>query len=225
MATRRSLLGGVVGLASGLLLDATGWAPRRASANSMSSDHQLFGGFALLKPGENRAPATYSGPRFALIPETTGEGRPPTVHSVNLLELSEVDRGKGPLGAVVADDGKLRLRSGSRLVHSETGYIVSETLVYEQVAVGEPCALTAIQHVPIPYSVQPPGSPEYGYGAWITLPDVNPQMIALASGFAATALWLDAETLFRIEVFRSAPVSSHNAEAVIRAARTAIRTG
>jgi hypothetical protein len=224
MTTRRSLLRGALAVAGGVVVNASGWLPERTAAHATSDEYEIFGRFALLKPGQARAPATHTGPALAIIPETTRSGRPPTVHSQDLLQLAEGERAKGPVAGVTVDSSRLRLRDGRRLVHTETGHVVSETLVYDQLPTDDPLVLTAVRHVPVPYSVPAPGSAEFGYRKWIPLADLAPQAIALPSGFAATALWLQEDTLFRLEVFQGSPVAADDTENLIRSARSAIRS-
>lgn len=222
MLARRTALKSAVGIVAGLLVDPTGWLGSKSVQAALPLGYDEYAGFVLLKPGQPRPPASRQGPAISVVPEPSG-GLPPTVATVDLSSLDASERLRGGLGHVAADAAILEELRGYRLIHQETNAVVLDTKVFRHRPTGHSVVLSAVSHVPLPYSVAAAGTPEHGYGTWERVEWLPRPGIAIAPAFTACGLWIDADTLYRLEVVDSELVGPPRVHSVLAPVAVALR--
>jgi hypothetical protein len=195
-------------VAGAILVDPLGWAGKAHPAVATVDE---YAGFAILRPGEARPASRTSRARGAVIPEASA-GVPATVRTSDITDAWAEGSATGPLTGTY--DGLL-VTSVNRLQYL-TGETVADTLVFKHIATGRVGALTASPSMPLPFPILAQGNPRDGYiefqrVSWLPRPGV-----AIAPAFVATGLWLEGDTLFRLEIVSEMPIGPEGLESVLR---------
>jgi hypothetical protein len=213
---RRSLLAAAGSAAGAFLLDPFGWLGARAVQAPATAE--LYG-FALVRPGEARPRSLPRGSRRAVIPERTPSVSA-TVRTIDLTNTAAQGVFDGPF-AKGKFGQELKLNSLARL-EFVTGELVSQTAVFQHMPSGRTSVLTAYVGVPLPYVLLPQGNPRDGYIEFQPATWLPRAGVAIAPAFLATGLWLEDDTLFRLEVVSDALIGPQRTEMALRAVASAI---
>lgn len=214
MIGRRTAIKSAMGLAGGLVVDPTGWLGRVPAQQVPVDDYDEVNGFVLLKPRQPRPPAIRLGPPIEASTEST-PARSPSLRTLALRNLSQAEQQRGGLGRVTVEARSLMEASAERIEHVPTGEVVMDTLVLKDLSTGRTVALTAQPHVPLPYAVAAIGADDIGFATWTEAPWLSKPGIAMGNGHVPIGLWLDFDTLFRLEVAAESPIGPRNVEAIL----------